>query len=195
MDKIYLMSMMVCAKPRRVNNRFILSAYDGVWDALDELPEDIKPYLTDDLGNEVRSYGGFLQIIDQGALDVVNRDGLYACFRGVHAQFREIVDAVPPTDLYEKLISSLIFMGWDICSGNGWRSASTDGYYPINTLTGLDEDENAHQVNEFGLFQELDHCLEYCKLNNHKVAKFSPWYPVAVYLDKFSYTRLIGQAR
>jgi hypothetical protein len=83
MENILLASMMVCNKPVYLNGRYIISAYDGVWDAVEELQDDIKPYFTSDVGDKVTGYGGFLQVINPQVLDILNERGLFACFRGV----------------------------------------------------------------------------------------------------------------
>ena len=44
-------SAMICEKPRIVEGRVILSAYDGVWAAVEDIPIQLKSYVTDDLGN------------------------------------------------------------------------------------------------------------------------------------------------
>ena len=191
MENILLASMMVCNKPVYLNGRYIISAYDGVWDAVEELPDDIKSYFTSDIGDKVTGYGGFLQVINPQVLDILNERGLFTCFRGVEEKYLEFTNTVPPEKLYDRLFSQLRFVGWDICIGNGWRSASTDGYFPIDPFTGVAKDKNINQINRYGLFENLENCLNYCKLNNEKVPMDSPWYPVAVYLDQNSYNQLI----
>lgn len=187
---IAIASMMVCSQPKQTQSRLILSGYDGVWEAIEKLPDDLKPYFTDDIGNKDVEYGGFLQLVDVNVLELINNQGLFACFRGIQKQFLEHVNAYPPEGIYTNLVNKLKFMGWDISTGNGWRSASCDGYFPLDPFTGEARDENISQLNKYSLFSLDKHCLEYCEINNKELPDYSPWYPVAIYVDKNSYNRL-----
>lgn len=185
-----LASVMICELPKYFNGRLILSGYHGVWEAVKEIPAEIRPYLTDDVGNKEVSYGGLLQIIDTKALMHLDEWGLFACFRGVHEEFFELVQTSPPYEVYANLINDLKLVGWDISTSNGWCSASCEGIFPINPFTGEAVDQNLSEINQYGLFESLEDCLNYCRINNEKISENAPWYPVAVYLDMSSYIRL-----
>ena len=190
MTNIEIASLMICGLPRHFNGRLILSCYDGVWEAVPCLPSEIQAYFTDDVGNKNVSYGGFLQVTDVKVFELLEKFELYACFRGVAKEYINQISVVPPTELYQKLISELKFMGWDIAISNGWCTASVEGIFPINPFTGDVLDGNISQLNEYGLFDSLEHCSNYCQLNNQRVPEDSPWYPVAVYVDYNSHARL-----
>lgn len=181
---------MVCGIPRYFDDRLILSCYHGVWEPVKCLPSEIKAYFTDDVGNGDVSYGGLLQITDTKVFESLNKLGLYACFRGIAKEYINHVNVFPPYEFYQNLISELKFMGWDIATGNGWCTASVEGVFPINPFTGDVLDGNISQLNEYGLFYSLEHCKKYCQVNNEKISEDSPWYPVAVYVDLYSYNRL-----
>ena len=122
--------------------------------------------------------------------ELLEKFGLYACFRGVAKEYINHVNVAPPTEFYLSLISELKFMGWDIAISNGWCTASVEGIFPINPFTGDVLDGNISQLNEYGLFDSLEHCSNYCQLNTQRVPEDSPWYPVAVYVDYNSHARL-----
>lgn len=194
---IRIVSMMLCNIPKFVKGRIYLSASDCIWDPVEHVDKSIHTYFTDEygspIGDENLDYGGFLQIIDTSTLKIIADRGLFACFRGIE---RNILDSIkfipnyPPNSIYEKISHHLVFMGWDICQGNGWVSASCEGIYPVDPLTGEDLDENAGQINRFGLFDQLYNCRAYCEMNNMEIPEHSPWYLVAVYVDDSSYDRL-----
>ncbi|MDX1915790.1 MAG: hypothetical protein SFU55_09425 [Methylophilus sp.] len=190
MNNIEIASLMVCGLPRHFGERLILSCYHGVWESVKYLPSEIKTYFTDDVGNEDVSYGGLLQITNTKAFELLNKLGLYTCFRGVAKEYINQVNVFPPKEFYQTLISELKFVGWDIATGNGWCTASAEGVFPINPFTGDILDDNISQLNEYGLFYSLNDCEKYCQVNNEKIPEDSPWYPVAVYVDSCSYQRL-----
>ncbi|MFA5982406.1 MAG: hypothetical protein WC782_00140 [Methylococcaceae bacterium] len=190
MTNIIIASVMVCNLPKFLDGRLVLSGYHGVWEAVEKLPDDILSYFTDDVGNKPVSYGGLLQIIDTQVLEILNDKGFFVCFRGIHEKYLEHVQAYPPKEIYQNLANGLKLLGWDISTGNGWCTASCEGIFPINPFTGEVLDENISQLNEYSLFNDLDNCLNYCHINNEKIPENSPWYPVAIYVDQFSYKRL-----
>lgn len=190
MANIEIASLMVCGLPKHFDGRLILSCYHGVWEAVPCLPREIQVYFTDDVGNENASYGGLLQIIEAKVFEILETYGMYTCFRAVAKEYMSHVNVDPPKKFYQSLISELKFMGWDIATGNGWCTASVEGIFPINPFTGDVLDGNISQLNEYGLFDCLENCSDYCQLNNEKIPENSPWYPVAVYTDHNSYTRL-----
>ena len=183
-------SMMICSMPKYLNGMLLLSCSDSVWNPVDVLPDDIRPYVTDELGNQDIQYGGFLQLIDPKGLDLLSSKGLFACFRCITDQYLEHVGTCPPKDVYQSLIKNLKFMGWDIATGNGWLSASSHGSFPINPFTGIAVDSNNSKINEYGLFSSLDDCLKYCQINDTQIPEHAPWFPVAIYVDESSYIRL-----
>ncbi len=192
MTRIIVASVMICGLPKHFGGRLILSGYHGVWEAVEELPTDIKQYFTDDVGNKSVSYGGLLQITNTKVLNMLPQWGLFACFRGIQEDYLKQVQAYPPKETYEHLINDLMLMGWDISTGNGWSSASCEGIFPINPFTGEATDENIVQLNRYGLFDSWENCLNYCHINNEKIPEYLPWYPVAVYVDQCSYKRLVA---
>jgi len=190
MTDIEIASVMICGLPRQVDGRRILSGYHGVWEAVADIPHEIKAYLTDDVGNEGVSYGGLLQIADKKVLGLLDGLGLFACFRGVPEKYLKHMQVCPPKDLYLSLMKDLKLVGWDISTGNGWCTASCEGLFPINPFTGEILDKNSSFLNEYGLFGTLENCLYYCQINDEKIPQDSPWYPVAVYVDSASEKRL-----
>lgn len=191
MNNVEIASLMICGLPKCLDGRLILSCYHGVWEAVTCLPKEIKPYFTNDVGEADVTYGGLLQLVDIKVFDLLEKFDLYACFRGIEKQYINHVNVAPPTRLYQNLISKLDFMGWDIAMGNGWCTASVEGFFPINPFTGEILDENISLLNRFGLFETWEHCMNYCQINNQRLPNESPWYPVAVYLDRYSHSRLI----
>ena len=190
MAETTIASAMICEKPKRFGKYTIVSAYDGAWEPVKRLPNDIAQYVSDDLGNPDVEYGGFLQINNLKVLQIIQNHKFFTCFRGVLVSDLERVQTVPAHEIYQRLEGDLITMGWDICTGNGWRSASCDGYFPINALNGIVEVGSCDLVNEWGLLKEFEKCLEFCLINNKEIPEDAPWYPVKVYLDKGSYNRL-----
>jgi hypothetical protein len=135
------------------------------------------------------SYAGFLQVTDEGALNILDELGLFACFRAVEVFRLPKIHAVPPSLLYTGLRANLMLVGWDVCSGNGWLSASSHGIFPINPFTGEVIDVDA-KINCFGLFDDADDAERCCAANNLGLSSHAPWYPVGVLLTAKSYERL-----
>jgi hypothetical protein len=188
-EDLYIASMMLCREPRVVGGYVMLSCSDSVWEPIRYVPEEIRPYFTDELGNKSIEYGGFLYTNDSHALTLLDKNQLYACFRGVSKNYLDVVDcplAIPLADFSIKLK----LVGWDIANGNGWVSASCDGVYPIDPFDGSQLDGNANQINGHGLFDNLKDCLSYCAVNDESFPARAPWYPVAIYLDLMSFDRL-----
>lgn len=187
---VLIASMMICQAPRAVGQRLLLSASDGVWEPVNPLPAEISVLVTDELGYPQPTYGGFLQLADRRVFEEVESRSLFACFRAVHKTYAAHVDTAPDASLYSDLIDELIHVGWDVCAGNGWASASYDGHFPIDTITGdLDEATEA-RLNRWALFSSLSDARECCALNDERLTESSPWYPVAIFVDEGSYRRL-----
>ena len=185
-----IVSMMLCRMPKFLKGRLYLSASDAVWSPVEHIDESLCKYFTDELGNSFVDYGGFLQMIDPEALEIFAKGELFACFRGVEKNILKHIQSYPPKNIYENISSQLRLAGWDICTGNGWLAASAHGCFPVDPVTGSEIDNNADQINEFGLFNNFSDCQMYCEVNNVKIPEHAPWYPVAVFLDVHSYDRL-----
>ncbi len=183
-------SMMICGRPNYLNQRLMISCCDAVWEPIEHLNGKTKQFFTDELGNSTVNYGGFLQMVDRKALFSISEQGLFSCFRCISEDRLQHVQVNTPKLLYRDLIGDLKPMGWDIATGNGWLSASCHGLFPINPFTGKEVDSNADLINEYGLFDSLDNCLVYCKKNNSQIPEHAPWFPVAIHVDKSSYSRL-----
>jgi hypothetical protein len=181
-------SAMLCRQPRFLGGRLILSGYDGVWNAVDDIPPHLQPYLTNDVGKGEGNYGGLVQITSRKLFNLLPELGLFACFRSVDKALVDELNVRPPTEFYCEIESELQLVGWDIFTGNGWRSASTDGCFPLDPFTG--EILGDHVPNEFGLIRTEIECTDLCAMNNKMVPSWAPWNPVAVYLDRTSYERL-----
>lgn len=167
----------------------MLSCCDSVWEPIKVIPDDIRHYFTDDLGNRHPEYGGFVFTNNVCIVELLEINNLYLCFRGVYEKYLDTVDYVfreNPVDF----IIPLHFMGWDIAIENGWVSASLEGSYPIDPIDGTSLGNDASKINEYGLFYHETDCLTYCAINEQEQPKFSPWYPVAVYVDSSSYRRI-----
>jgi hypothetical protein len=190
-EELAIASMMLCKAPRSVNDRLMLSCCDAVWSPIEILPPELEPSFTDELGNSGVKYGGFLQIVDFNALRLLADRELYACFRCIGPEFLQHVQVNPPSRLYEKFFGDLVQVGWDIATGNGWLSASSHGCFPVDPFSGREIDQNAHMVNRFGLFSAFGDCLAYCQQNDSAIPEHAPWFPVAIRIDKDSYTRLV----
>lgn len=169
-----------------------MSAYDGVWDPVETLPGELRPLLSDDVGNKPPSYAGSLQLTDARALDIIEELGMFACFRGIQREMLSHVDAYPNTEIYQEIYSQLELVGWDVCTGNGWRSASCDGDFPIDPFDGTMEDIDAVNVTRFGLINTLGLAKEYCDRNDRIAPEDCPWYPVAVLVSTSSLSRLLA---
>lgn len=187
---IVIASMMICRIPNFLKGRLYLSACDSVWSPVEYIDKFFNKYLTDEIGNTNVEYGGFLQMIDKTILDLLPKKNLYACFRGVEKNIIKHIDVYPIERIYRNILNELIFVGWDVCTGSGWLSASIHGHFPIDIKTGNNIDVNAEKINVFGLFESQYDCILYCDINNDNIPEHAPWYPVAIFLDKNSYTRL-----
>ncbi len=182
--------MMICETPRFTAGKFILSAYDGVWEPIKSIPEELSPYLSDEVGNTPPSYAGWLQMIDPIALAILRELLLFSCFRAVQERVQKQIDTCPVPEVYERVIMELEQVGYDVCTGNGWRSASCCGEYPIDSIDGSDRPQAIVGANRFGLIDDLMRAVEYCRRNDEIAPEDSPWYPVAVLIDKSSLQRL-----
>jgi hypothetical protein len=60
MFELNIASMMLCTEPKSFNGRLFLSGCDSVWNAVQEIPDELKEYFTDEIGNGFVQYGGFL---------------------------------------------------------------------------------------------------------------------------------------
>jgi hypothetical protein len=148
--------------------------------------------VTDDVGNVAPDYGGFLQIPEPSMLEMLGDHGLFACFRAVQEIHLDLVGEVPPTAVYEELRASLVHMGWDICTGNGWLSASAHGCFPINGITGIIDEANGFQINDWGLLAAFEDAETLSCLNDAEIPVHAPWFPVEVLLDEGSFRRLVA---
>jgi len=181
-------SMMICEQPRKRLGRLILSAYDGVWEAVRMLPEELRHYVTDDLGNVDVEYGGFLQVRDPAIFAQLEALNLFACFRLVDPALIDFLKVEPPVDIYREIQPQLKPVGWDIFCSDGWMSASTNGLFPIDPFTGAVDD--LATINRFGLIESKEACAVLCKANDDAVPSWAPWKRVCVGLDASSYLRL-----
>jgi len=192
---VIVASVMICGLPKLVGHRLLVSASDSVWEPLAELPDEIQRHLTDEVGNPPqgnppRLYAGAVQIADTNALEEVKKLGAFACFRAVHDRFAGHVQTCPPSAIYAFLQGGFVHLGWDICVGNGWVSASTEGDFPLDGLSGRIEPECQHLFNEWSLLGSLDDARHYCELNDQWLPSDAPWYPVSVCVDERSYGSL-----
>ena len=192
---VVVASMMICGAPKMVGHRLLVSASDSVWEPLAEFPYNLQKLLTDEVGNLQQAvpgglYSGKLQITVMRVLGKVQRLGAFACFRAVHEAFASHVDTCPPIAIYSRLRSGLVHLGWDVCVGNGWASASTEGDFPLNGLTGQIDPGGELQFNEWSLLGSLDNARYYCELNDQCIPSDAPWYPVAVCVDEQSFVGL-----
>ena len=183
-------STMICQRPKTASHRFLLSASDAVWEPVTTLPPEIATIVTDHIGNPEPDYAGFLQFPDASVLELIEASGHFACFRAVEEPRVEYVSEVPPTAVYQMLRSNLKQVGWDVCTGNGWTSASAHGCFPINGITGDIDQKYDHEINEWGLLTSLNSAETWVSINNADIPEHAPWYPVEVLLDETSYRRL-----
>jgi hypothetical protein len=185
-----IVSMMLCNRPRSVGGRFWISASDSVWEPAAEVPEGFRRFLTDEIGNPEPNYFGSLQMIDSGLLLLLQSSEIFSCFRSVARNDLESINVVPNDEVYHQIENELKFIGWDICTGNGWLAASCHGIFPIDPFSGLEIDSNASMINQFGLFADYNNCLVYIDLNNQKIPEHAPWFPVGVFLTDKGFRRL-----
>jgi hypothetical protein len=162
MEHIYIASMMLCTAPRIVAGRLILSGCDSVWEPTQFVPQNIKNQFTDDLGNEEFEYGGFLFPRAAHSMEQIAEHGLFACFRGIEREYLEAINCplAVRRDVFE---IGLHHMGWDIANGNGWLSAACAGVVPLNPFDGLANSEDVRQINRYGLFENYEDCVRYCR--------------------------------
>lgn len=172
-----------------------MSASNSVWEPVERVSNDLLSVLTDELGNVNPSHYDALQLADPMVLRLIEADGLYVCCRMVEDSRTDWVGVVPNKRVYSEIGGSLDFVGLDICTGNGWLSASCHGVYPIDPFTGRSLDDNAEMINEFGLFSELHDCLRYCNTNDKEVAEHAPWFPVGVLVSRESLGRIRTKPR
>lgn len=103
--------------------------------------------------------------------------------------------------LYNKVLENLVFLGWNVISGEG--SAFTDGnIYPIYlSISGelhRSTKLTAIETNHFGLIDSLTDCQILCNLNNNHPRNYHPsypnnkvyWYPSGIYVDKYTYLKI-----
>lgn len=184
MSQYPIVSMMLCESPRFVAERFWLSASSSVWEPIAAAPESWRNLITDEIGNSNPDSYESLQLKDRSLLNLIDRAGVFACFRSVNMHNVIQIDVVPDEKVYHEIAGELCFIGWDICTGNGWLTASCHGIFPINPFTGSEIDSNASMINLFGLFEGISDCVEYCRLNNLGIPEHSPWFPVGVSVTK-----------
>jgi hypothetical protein len=186
---MYVVSMMLCPPPKRLNSRLMLSCSDAVWEPVREIPDELRESMTGELGNPCPNYGGFVFTRDPTAMQRIEAAHLFACFRVVHHNALAQVDCPLAVKLSEFEIPS-VFMGWDVATGNGWVSASFEGVYPIDPFDGKELSPDAIRTNSYGLFAHERDAAHYSTLNDHEVPSRAPWFPVAIYLDSSSAARL-----
>lgn len=177
----HIVSMMLCEQPVIVNNRAVISASDSVWNPIVVLPTGLDG-VTDDLGNNHPNYAGTIFFSNRNAIDQIQKRNIMLCMRCVRDQDIPLTDC-PLSLSIADFFPKPYLMGWDIVRGNGWVSASCDGYFPIDSTGKPRQEENIKKLNRYSLFDNLEDCLEYCELNNKKIPEWAPWYPVAIYCD------------
>lgn len=183
-------SMMICGDPKYTGGRHWLSASNSIWECVTEIPPTWQNLLTDDLGNPFPSHYDGLQMLDPHLLGLIDSAGLFACFRSVRLPNAALEGLNPDPKVYQAIERELFHVGWDICSGNGWLSASCHGIFPVNPFTGEVINKGDLLINRFGLIDEYAHCEIYCELNNTAIAEHAPWFPVRVYISKIGAERL-----
>lgn len=180
-------SAMLCGRPRKVGGNLALSCYDGVWDAVDELPLHLRHYFSDELGNPEPIYGGFLQVTGAEVISLLAGAGMYLCLRSVPGEALAFFDASPGS--YEEL--ETVRVGYDVAVLNGWRSASSSGVFPVDPFTGAAmNDCPPGLLNKNLLFDDLEVCNEWVATNNREVKTYGRWWPVEVLVDRDSARRL-----
>lgn len=176
--------MMLCTRPMIVDGRAVLSASDSVWNPIEDLPEGLSA-LTDDLGNNTPTYAGTVFTTSPDTISEIQELNIMLCMRCVRASDIPYTDC-PLSIRVTDMVPEPLFMGWDIVRGNGWVSASCDGYFPINS-TGEQRNHNEIGIlNNYSLFDDLVRCLEYCERNNKEIPEWAPWYPVAIFCDSLT---------
>ena len=186
-----LVSMMLCSAPAIRQGRLILSACDSVWEPIVRLPASLRRLVTDELGNPNPEYGGFLFPRGAEIFSVLHDHQLFACVRGVRKEVLKLTDSPLAADT-RSFPTELKLVGWDVVTGNGWVSAALEGLYPIDPVDGSTKEVIGPAANKFGLLHSEKDSRAYCALNDRAVPDRAPWYPVAVYLDVDSFSRLSG---
>lgn len=190
MQNFQIASMMVCEMPKSKNGQYVISAYDGVWEPIERVPSDLEAYFTDEVGNNEVTYPGALQMVNATALDKLDDMDLYACFRSVEEHRLPSLSVSPPLEEYKMLSNKLTLLGWDVCSGNGWLSASAHGCYPFDAFSGSIANTDYPPVNKYSLLNNMKDSQFLCLENNRELTEHAPWYPVGVYISNRSLLRL-----
>lgn len=177
----HIVSMMLCMPPMIVDGRAVISASDSVWNPIQDLPKELN-ILTDDLGNDNPTYAGTVFTTNPEAISEIQKLNVMLCMRCVRTADISLTDC-PLSIRVADMVPEPLFMGWDIVRGNGWVSASCDGYFPIDSTGERRDTEKTDVLNNYSLFDDLGRCLEYCDLNNKEIPEWAPWYPVAVFCD------------
>jgi hypothetical protein len=167
--------------------RLVLSCYDGQWDAVQEIPAQLAQGFSDDLGNPVVEYGGFLHMKNESVIDAALSLGFFLCVRAVEDEILPMLD-LRPEPMSNLIERRFIRVGWDVATGNGWRSASCDGLFPGDEGT-----NDVFILNEFSLIEKFEDCVSYCEKNNRVNLTMAPWYAVGVYVDKEAIPSLLEQ--
>lgn len=175
-------SMMVCDEPTVLKNRYMLSAYPGVWQPALSIDEELRTHFTDEIGNDDPHDFGAVQPKAPSAFYHVEKSCLHSCLRFVRKSQLSLTDTVPPTWLREAEEYGFVFAGWDVCCGNGWMSASCENAFPIDPFTGNIIDGKNNIVNAFGLIENIEDCMDFCQINNSSASESGPWYSVGVYI-------------
>ena len=91
---------------------------------------------------------------------------------------------------YALNLEDFFFLGWDIC--NKRDSAMIDGLFPISL-----DINNKSDINKWGLIPNLATCNKYLKENKKMVSIYvngdklkTNWRPVAIYCDRFTFSKL-----
>jgi hypothetical protein len=114
-------------------------------------------------------------------------------FRAVRENDAKIVDTVPNSVFYRQITDELDLVGFDVCSGNGWISASVESEYPVDPISGNLLNIDFDKVNCYSLFYDLDFAFKYLDIVNIEAKEHQPWYPVAVLITPYSRSRLMEQ--
>ncbi len=182
MEDISIVSALICRSPLRRGGRYILSASPLGLDAA--IPEEVRARLTDGLGNPSPVWSEDVQFPDLAVLSLIEARGLVALFRGVRACDLDYVLGVAPAHRYAEILTHGSRLGWDICSGNGWLTASAHGAFPVDTVTGEALSDGGEALNGFALFDDLGDCLDWIAENDRDSPEHAPWYPVALYASQ-----------
>lgn len=142
------------------------------------------------------SYTNDLILNDANLINELSKENCYLIF------FLSILDYKHEFELfydnwdYALKLEDFFFLGWDIC--NKRDSAMIDGLFPIS----LDIDNNIYinnksDINKWGLIPNLATCNKYLKENKKMVSIYvngeklkTNWRPVAIYCDRFTFSKL-----